>query len=236
MLGCPLETGTRGRESVMSSQTIVEQIASFSGVVAALITGYFTWRNTSRLNEQSRESSDFQGAVGRELERLRAKLDHGRLVYGAQWNAEFGAYQALWAAFVPVRGIAHKLTNRDEDIVKLGITKRDRSPQAMIASLGAVLERYSKEMSDCMVAINANAPFYDGAIRALANKTHELAYRIFEIHGALFVQLEKQLASGTWKNPVTPSEAEQAWKTFAAGVDEIESAIRKRMEEVRVLR
>jgi hypothetical protein len=211
------------------------ETAGYAGVIAALVAGIFTWRNTARLNRQSRESADFQGAVDRELARLGAKLDHERLVHGAQWNAEFSAYQSVWAAFVPVRGTAQKLTTRDEDLVKLGIVDGDVSPDSAISSLTVLLERYAKELSACMVAINANAPFYDGAIRTLANQTHELAYSIFDIHAGLLVQLKKQLASSRWKTPVPPEGSEATWKAFVAGVDQIERAIRRRMEEVRVL-
>ena len=219
----------------MTFQTVFHDTAGYAAVIAAVVAGIFTWRNTVRVNRQTRESADFQGAVTRDLERLKARLDHGRLVYGVQWNAEFGAYQALWAAFVPVRGTAQKLTTRDEGLVNLGIVNGDVSPEASISSLTALLERYVKELSACMVAINANAPFYEGAIRALSNEAHELAYSIFEIHGGLLVQLKKRLALGKWKDPSPPEGAEQAWKAFVAGINGIEIAIRKRMEEVRVL-
>jgi|SRR5260370_1189419 hypothetical protein len=78
----------------MNTPAVFTTIASFSAVIAALVSGFFTRRNTEETQRNALKLEQFKQDLSHDVEQLKAKLGHGQIVSSTQWNAEFDA-QAL---------------------------------------------------------------------------------------------------------------------------------------------
>jgi hypothetical protein len=100
---------------------ITALITAGASLAVALIAGGFAVWNASKTNKNSFDIQDFKSATGRDLERLKAKLEHGQLISSTQWNVEFTAYQAIWQALVTVRNDTMDIATYEQHLETLDL-------------------------------------------------------------------------------------------------------------------
>jgi hypothetical protein len=205
-------------------------LTSIGAVIVAGIAGVFAWLSNSKSNRNAADIQEYKSATDRDLERLKAKLEHGQLISTTQWNAEFNAYQALWKAFVPVRTIARKIVKREGELTDIGLVVGDVSEELKIENIKKLLQQYAAKSSECVAAINEHAPFYAADIRKKANEAHALAHEIFQSTLAMVVARQKGQSIQT----ETEEKREKELDDLMLGTDALEEIIRKRMSDVRV--
>lgn len=206
--------------------------ASGSLIVAVISGGISLW-NRRRTNENSTGIESLRGAIGRDLERLKAKLTHGQLVSSTQWNAEFTAYQAIWKGMVEVRTLAQKIVLRENELVKLGVHAEYLASSARVDIKKGLLEKLVNAGKDLLIAIHDNAPFYPSPIREVANHTHQKVTDLLDQQMSAFVQLNNGVDVST--DPKFIAESRDLMLAIIEGTDRVESLIRDRLAAVRVV-
>jgi hypothetical protein len=214
---------------------VIGIVASFSAVIAALVSGIFVVVNGHITNKKTKEIEQLKSELSGEIERLKAQLGHGQVVSTTQWNAEFGAYQALWKSMVPLRTIAMKIISRESDLAEFGLVQGDVSESDKIKNKELLLARFARAISDNTHAVNDNAPFYLADIRNASNGAHVFAHVIFKTHVSALVAQKKGQTS-------TPAQAElfelQSRKEIVPlmeKIDCVEEMIRNRLNAVRIM-
>jgi hypothetical protein len=210
-------------------------ITAGASLIVALIAGGIALWNSSKVNDNAVVIQDVKSGIDRDLERLKAKLEHGQLINSTQWNAEFNAYQTLWKSIVPVRSGALKIVTRESELPVLGLEAGDVSEEVRIANLKRILEQYIESSKKCMLAINENAPFYAADIHKKANEVHGLAHVVLNTNLALLVARTKGKSLPADQAIVAEEERRKELRALMSGVDSIEEMIRKRLNEVQVL-
>jgi len=208
--------------------------AGASFAVALIAGGLGLW-NGSKANKNALDIQKVKSGIDRDLERLKAKLEHGQLISSTQWNAEFNALQALWKSMVPVRSLARKIVLREGELVVLGIETGDVSEEAKIEIFKRLLEQYTEAAQKCMLAINEHAPFYTADIRKKANEVHGLAHVVLKTSLAGIVARAKNKSLPTDQAIIAEEECRKELIALTSGVDSVEEMIRKRLNEVQVL-
>ena len=203
-------------------------LSAIGAVIVAVIAGGVALWSNRKSNRNAVEIQDFKSAVDRDLERLKAKLEHGQLNSSTQWNAEFNAYQTLWESFVPVRAQAIKIVDREGELPEIGIELGDVPEHLLVEKAKQLLKEYAKTTSKCMHAINVHAPFYAADIREAANEVYVLAHMVFRTNLAVFVARQKGQA------PADQAKRQKELNDLIAGTDALEEMIRKRMNAVQV--
>jgi hypothetical protein len=226
--------GDVGRQAMTDASTASLITASASLIVALVAGGIALW-NSSKVSENAVVIQDVKSGIDRDLERLKAKLEHGQLISSTQWNAEFNALQALWKSMVPVRSLARKIVLREGELVVLGLEAGDVSEEAKIEIFKRLLEQYTQAAQQCMLAINEHAPFYTADIRKKANEVHGLAHVVLKTSLAGFVARAKGKSLPTDQTIIADEERRKELTALMSGVDSIEEMIRKRLNEVQVL-
>src|SRR5258708_3080781 len=102
---------------------IVGIVASFSAVIAALISGIFVLVNSRITNKKTTDIEKLKSELRGEREGLEGRLGHGQVVSTTQWNAEFSAYQTLWKSMVQVRSMTTMFATIDNDLSDMGLNK-----------------------------------------------------------------------------------------------------------------
>jgi hypothetical protein len=205
-------------------------IAALASGIVAIIAGAVALRSNSKSNRNASDIEQYKSATSRDLARLNTRLAHGQLISSTQWNAEFGAYQALWKAIVPVRTIARKIVKREGELTDIGLEPGDVTEEAKIENIKNLLHKYAQKSSECVAAINEHAPFYPADIRKKANEVHAQAHQVFATNLALVVARQKG-------QPVSIEAETARHKELDAlmdGTDALEEMIRKRMSDVQV--
>ncbi len=215
----------------VSEHPIMSLLLSPSATLfAAVIASIAAIRGNVRAEKNASDLAKLKSATDRDLARLNSKLAQGQLISTTQWNAEFGAYQALWSAFVPVRTIARKIVLREGELTELGLESGDVSEEVKIENIRKLLQQYAAKSSECVSTINKHAPFYAADIRKKSNAVHALAHQIFQTNLALLVARQK----GQPLAIDTESKRNKELDDLTTGTDAIEEMIRKRMNEVQV--
>ena len=101
----------------MTDASTTSLIIAGASLIVALITGGIALWNNSKVNDNAVVIQDVKSGIDRDLERLKAKLEHGQLISSTQWNAEFYALQSLWKSMVPARSLARKIIMREGELV-----------------------------------------------------------------------------------------------------------------------
>ena len=216
----------------MKDPVTVALITSIISLVVALVSGGISVWNRSRTDRNANELQVLKGDIDKDLEKLRATLSHGQSVSATQWNAEFAAYQAIWAAIVEVRPIADKLVNREIELHQFGL------PQEYLANEERL--KYRKDLTQKLVsasqgllsAIHNNAPFYPALIRQAANEAHSVAFELIKKNLGAMTQV--LLGTNIIQNEDFHSECETILLQLVQKTDEVESLIRDRLAAVQV--
>jgi hypothetical protein len=219
----------------MTDALTASLITAGASLIVALVAGGLTLRNGSKANKNERDIQEVKSGIDRDLERLKAKLEHGQLISSTQWNAEFNAYQALWKSMVPVRTVAHKIVTRESELPVIGLEAGDVSEETKIANIKRLFEQYIEASKQCMLAINEHAPFYAADIRKKANEVHGLAHVVLQANLAVLVARMKGKSLPTDQTIIAEEERRKELTALMSGVDSIEEMIRKRLSEVQVL-
>jgi len=142
--------------------------AGASLAVGLIAAGFAVW-NASKTNKNSFDIQDFKSATDRDLERLKAKLEHGQLISSTQWNVEFTAYQAIWQALVTVRNDTMDVATYEQQLETLDLLAI--MPDAMkLESLKDKAKSLDASLTQLSYAVQNNAPFYPPNIRTTAIK------------------------------------------------------------------
>ena len=192
-------------------------------------------RNGSKVNKNAHDIQGVKSGIDRDLERLKAKLEHGQLVSSTQWNAEFNAYQALWKSIIPVRALATKLVSIDGELTEIGIVKGDFSDAEMEMRIAELLQKYASALTECVTTINEHAPFYPTEIRQSANEMHKFGNRIHKTHTSAFVERQKTQLTYFEQARAAKQEYLRELLAYIKSAELVEELIRKRMASVRVL-
>ena len=156
----------------MSVGEVITLIASVAAVLAAVVTGIFTFGISERTRDHAVELENLKSYFSKDIESLKARLGHGQLISSTQWNAEFTAYQALWKSLVPLRALANKIVNREGELATIGLEQDDVPEGLKLANIENLLRQYAEASQTAMAAINEHAPFYPADIRKKANEVH----------------------------------------------------------------
>jgi hypothetical protein len=219
----------------MTDASTASLITAGASLIMALVAGGIALWNSSKVNDNAVVIQDVKSGIDRDLERLKAKLEHGQLINSTQWNAEFSAYQTLWKSIVPVRSVAHKIVTRESELTVLGLEAGDVSEEIRIANLKRVFDQYVEVSKQCMLAINEHAPFYAANIHKKANEVHGLAHVVLQTNLAALVARMKGKSWPVDQAIVAEEERRKELEALMSGVDSIEEMIRKRLNEVQVL-
>jgi hypothetical protein len=214
---------------------IIGIVASFSAVIAALVSGIFVLVNGHITNKKTTEIEQLKSELSGEIERLKAQLGHGQVVSTTQWNAEFNGYQALWKSMIPLRSIAQKIVTRERDLAQLGLEAGDVAETNQLVNKKKLLDKYTVAITDCMHAINEHAPFYDPDVRKTSNEVHGLAVGIFKSHTAAMVQVIKKQYPTEEEGTDRDREGREALIKLMARMDNVEEMIRTRLSAVQVI-
>jgi hypothetical protein len=219
----------------MSDGLAASLITAGASLVVALGAGGLGLWNVSKASKSALDIQDFKSGIDRDLERLKAMLEHGQLISSTQWNAEFNAYQVLWKSIYPVRALATKLVSIDGELTEIGIVKGDFSEVEMEKRIFDLLQKYASALTECVTTINEHAPFYLADIRQSANEMHAFGNRIHKTHSAAFVARQKKQM--TYSEQVRAAQLEylQELLTYVKSVERVEELIRTRMASVQVL-
>lgn len=206
--------------------------AGVSLIVAVVAGGIALW-NGRKTNQASLKLQSLKGDVDRDLEKLKAKLSHGQIINSTQWSAEFSSYQAIWKAMVAVRTQAFKIMEREKELIALGLPDDFlvSSPRAEIRK--ELMAAFVRALKDLLWAIHENAPFYPAPIREAANETQSAAKDFADKHLKLFTHEARGI--DLTKDDEFVTETSIILRTIVKGVDTVESLIRARLADVRVV-
>jgi len=210
----------------MNARSIFVVIASFSAVIAAIVTGIFTVRNNAAIQRNALTLESFKSDFSQDLEQLKARLGHGQVVSSTQWNAEFIAYQGLWKEMIKLRGMITKYATFEEELIEVGVAI-DLARGAAPAMLQANLKSFVVVLTDCTTVINEHAPFYPENIRNSANDVVRLARKFW---AKFIAQTINNTADFEWSH-ARKLEAIEVMQ----GVDQLETMIRQRLASVRLI-
>lgn len=210
-------------------------ITAGASLIVALVAGGLTLRNGSKANKNAVDIQEVKSGIDRDLERLKAKLEHGQLISSSQWNAEFSAYQVLWKSIYPARALATKLVSFGGELAEMGIGTSDYPQSEMEKRIVELLQKYASALTECAAAINENAPFYPDDIRKSANVMHALGNRMHTTHSAAFVARRKTGITYSEQAKAAKQDHLEQLLTYIESVDKVEELIRKRMASVQVL-
>ena len=219
----------------MTDASTASLITAGTSLIVALVAGGIALWNSSKVSDNAVVIQDVKSGIDRDMERLKAKLEHGQLISSTQWNAEFNAYQTLWKSMVPVRTGAHKIVTRESELPVIGLEAGDVSEETKIANIRRILEQYIDASTKCMLAINENAPFYAADIREKANEVHGLAHVVLQTNLAAMVARMKGKSLPADQAIVAEDKRRKELTALMSGVDSIEEMIRKRLNKVQVL-
>jgi hypothetical protein len=213
---------------------ITALITAGASLAVALIAGGFAVWNANKTNKNSFDIQDFKSATDRDLERLKAKLEHGQLISSTQWNVEFTAYQAIWQALVTVRNDTMDIATYEQHLETLDLLAI--VPDAMkLESVKDKAKSLDASLTQLSNAVQNNAPFYPPYIRTTAIKvinplrglaTGLLAFAVAHKTGKAWD--EEQLTA--WR-----SLRNQEITTALTETETLEIAIRERLNTVRVI-
>jgi hypothetical protein len=210
-------------------------VTSGGAVIVAIIAGGVAMRTNGKTDRNAVVIQDVKSGVDRDLERLKAKLEHGQLISSTQWAAEFNAYRRLWKSTVPMRAYATKLVNLEDELAAVGLTKSEFSEDEIRKAITGVLQNYAASLTKCVKIINEHAPFYPADIRQSANKMHSLANRIHNAHTAALVLRQKGQSLSPDQSKTAKTAQLQDLLTLAESMDQVEELIRKRLTSVEVV-
>src|SRR5579883_7588 len=108
-------------DAALPTAIVTVLITAGASFAVALIAGGFAVWNASKTNKNSFEIQDLKSATDSDLERLKAKLEHGQLISSTQWNVEFTAHQAIWQALVTVRNDTMDITTYEQQLETLDL-------------------------------------------------------------------------------------------------------------------
>lgn len=170
---------------------IIGIVASFSAVIAALVSGIFVLVNSRIANKKTTEIEQLKSELSGEIERMKARLGHGQVVSATQWNAEFSSYQAIWKALVAVRAQATKIVFRESELIEIGLPDSylDRSDRVNLRK--DLVSNFTNATQGLLWAIHDNAPFYPAPIREQANNAHSAAKGLIDKHLIAFTSYAK---------------------------------------------
>lgn len=210
-------------------------VSSISAVVAAFIAGAVALFSNSKSNRTAGDMSEYKSATDRDLERLKARLEHGRLVNSTQWNAAFNAYQALWKSIVLVRENATRVVMLEGELSTVGLHAEDVSEAFRLAKIEESLSSYQEALNDCVMTINEHAPFYAAEIRRKANEAHSLSLVIYRTNMAMLVSRMKGESLPTAQAVDADTTRRKELIALVICVDLLEEMIRKQLNEVSVV-
>ncbi len=207
--------------------------ASTVSLLVAFIAAGVSWSNSRQTVKNTRDVEDMKAAVNRDLETLKSKLSHGQLVNSTQWNAEFSAYQAVWAALATLQPIANRLVTREGKVEELGIppeyfqaATRHQHRQKIATELSAAAEQL-------VSAIHNNAPFYPAPIREIADQAHKDAAKLLFANLAALSQITASYDPTQSETFIAENNA--LLKTIIGKTEKVQSLIRERLEAVQVV-
>jgi hypothetical protein len=209
---------------VTGSATVIAAIVT--GVIAlivAVISAIVTGRNRKKTNQNASD-----------LERLKAGLSHRQNVRKAQWDIEFGAYQAIWKAIVPVRDWAGQLVTYEESLQKLNIAA-DIGDVAMVEGIKDRAKELDEALQEFARQVHNNAVFYPPDIRQKAVVViNELGSFTMAMVGWLIAQKKGEL----WGNERLTEWRALRNKELVAGftaIESVDAAIRERLSSVHLV-
>lgn len=214
-----------------ATAALITAVASF--IVAVVSGGIALW-NGRKTSENSLDIASLNGTLGRDLERLKAKLAHGQLISSTQWNAEFTAYQAIWKEMCVVRSMAPKLAHRENEWKQLGLSETYVSVPERIEIRKELISKFIDAAGRLFSAIHNSAPFYPAPIREEANNTQGAAKDLIDKHLAAFIEFADKRVDIT-ADPTFIAESETTLRAILEGVDRVEALMRDRLSDVQVV-
>lgn len=222
-----------GGHAMTDTATAALYTAAGSMVVALISSGFGVWTSRKTSNN-SVQIEGLKGAVGRDLERLKAKLSHGQLISSTQWQVEFSAYQAIWKEIVAVRTSANKLVYREGELSTLGMPPEYLASVERTPIRRNVMEVFIAALRDLLLAIHENAPFYPEHIRIAANSAHLAARDLFTMSMKAFTHAAAA-GNDLVLDPRFTEQSAALLLVISQHIDHVEDLIRKRLAAVQIV-
>jgi len=216
----------------MADNSTAALIAAGGSFIVAVLSGSIALWNRSRTNANSLDVQNLKGMIDEDLEKLKAKLSHGRIVSSTQWNTEFASYQAIWKGMVAVRTLAQKIVLRESELVDLGLPSEYLASVERVEIRKKLIQNLVDASQSLLLAVHDNAPFYPAPIREVANSTQQAAKQLIDKHLTALTHL---LVGEDVQNQQFTSEDKTLLLAIVEGVDRVESLIRDRLAAVEVV-
>ena len=215
------------------SETAATFITAGASFFVAVVAGSFAFWNGRKANQALFQLQRLKSDVDKDLEKLRAKLSHGQIINSTQWNAEFSSYQAIWKAMVAVRAQAFKIMDREKELIALGLPDDYLASTPRVEIKKELMSAFAKGVRELFLAIHENAPFYPSPIREASNETQIAAKDLIDKHLKLYTHEARGI--DLLKEDEFVTETKVILRAIVEGVDAVESLIRARLADVRVV-